>query len=205
MRLMSLLVIILTLLPEVTSHPNSEWELRREESSPYRTVVVEHYMRIIYRDGKDYGAEHQIWLSDSKNRANRVLLFQHRRYAEVIFSPDQSKLIIANHYFTNRSSIHLFKMKSLLQYEELTDINIHINQTLWVFFEKENGFSTDGFHHSYVDFIKWSSDGSAFLVRLRGYDDLKHFSHGWVCVFDLKTMSASLDLNIMNRNAVEGN
>lgn len=175
-------------------------KLEKTETSPLDDIIVEHYEA--KRDDGEY--ERQIWLVDKKNPKNRFLLFEHSRSAEVLFSPNQSWLVINNFYVSNSSDVILYRKSDGLKYLEVKDIGIV--EKNWSLCMKENKIK-DSFAvgHLYAQALRWSADSGTIMVKMWGdgedNDDNRYYHlEAWLCVFDIIKKEASMDLRLMNKN-----
>lgn len=188
-------------------------------------VIIEHYAvseqdRERYRNSDD-GTD-QYWLSDQGNPSQRALLFAFNRAAEVIISPDGSRLIINSHPVSDHSDIELYQRVDKIHYKPVESADF--TRPLWEFYLKENGLWDDylakrrdsqeanhkkepqfivPFDHAYIDCVALSHDSSAFMVRMLGYNGSPRHSHDWYCIYDLKINRPTLNLRIMNCDAVQ--
>lgn len=184
--------------------PDKNCKLVTEENSPALDIVIEHYT-----DLTAGGARKQVWLANSKNREDRVLLFEHSRHVEVVFNKDESYLVINNFSGSSETIIQIFRRVQGLHYEEIKKPDPNV--LLWRYFmrlnapeavmDKEREITCGGvpFDHRYIECLQWLDRYDVFLVELSGH--LNHNNHAvsWVCLFDVETMKPTLDLNILNK------
>jgi hypothetical protein len=141
--------------------PDIGFKLKSEsgKESPQGNVIIEHY---------ENSGLYQEWLSDKANRDNRVLLFQHEHNVNIIFSPDESKLIINNCTGSTETKVHLFKKQDGLHYREITKPDLNI--LLWTYFMQVNKpdviqnlkpkhyWEIIPFDHADIECLNWSAD-----------------------------------------------
>lgn len=178
-------------------------KLEKTETSPLDDIIVEHYE--LQRDDGEY--ERQIWLADKKNPKNRFLLFEHGRSAEVLFSPNQSWLVINNFCVSNLSDVILYRKSDGLKYLEMKDSDIV--EKVWSLCMKENKIKKSfAVGHLYAQALRWSADSGAIMVKMWGdgedNDDSRYYHlEPWLCVFDIINKNASMDLRLMNKNVFQ--
>lgn len=207
------LVFMLLLLftqPVWAVKPESGYTLTREseEESPKGDIVIEHYANDNITSGS-----FQEWLSEKANRENRVLLFQHDHNVSIVFSPDESQLIINNTTGSTETIIHLFKKREGLHYEAIKKPDL--NFLLWHYFMQVNSpklfldnktvtyYDITPFDHNDIECLQWSADNQSILVKMDGHlNSQNHINNSWLCVLNLKTMKPSFDLEIMNHKSV---
>ncbi len=138
-------------------------KLEKTETSPLDDILVEHYES--QRNDGDY--ERQIWLADKKNPKNRFLLFEHGRSAEVLFSPNQSWLIINNFYVSNLSDVLLYRKIDGLKYSEVKDADI-FNKVEAICMKENKIKPSFAVGHLYAQALRWSADSNAIIVKMWG-------------------------------------
>lgn len=178
-------------------------KLEKTETSPLDDILVEHYES--QRNDGDY--ERQIWLADKKNPKNRFLLFEHGRSAEVLFSPNQSWLIINNFYVSNLSDVLLYRKIDGLKYSEVKDADI-FNKVEAICMKENKIKPSFAVGHLYAQALRWSADSNAIIVKMWGdgedNNDGKYYHlESWLCVFDIARKSADMDLRLMNKNVFQ--
>lgn len=168
----------------------SNIKVERTEESPSGDIVVEHCSD----DGKQ-----QIWLVSKNNKLQRALLYEHNRYAEVLFSPDEQWLVVNDDYFSNESEVILFERKEGLTYKEMRKSSVR--EKTWKLCLSQQGLNKSDFTHTYVKGIYWASNSNALLLELKGHGD-KQYLDSWLCVYDLERLEPSLNLSLMNRHVL---
>src|SRR6202000_3150427 len=128
------------------------------------------------------GGTDQIWLVSTADPGKRRLLFTHQRDATVLFSNDESWLVINNHNLSNESRLLLYRRKGPLEYEQAADLT----DSAWAFFDKQNGLKApNGFDHSYVEALRWADDSPPpLLLCLEGHSDSRNNTSEWYCLYD---------------------
>ena len=122
------------------------------------------------------------------------------RDASLVFSPDEKWIALNDHYGSDRARIRLFKRVAGLTFAEL---RMDPANAAWALLRRGHGVPyPKALDHYYAHVSEWSADSSAMLVSLSGHTDADRAVDGWLCVFDLKTRRASLDLGRMNRGSV---
>lgn len=194
-RKMRLLPVLLWLMLPAFSFaggPSAELELERTQESPRYDILVEHYAS---DDGR-----REIWLAPKKSPSDRVLLYTHGRYAEVLMSPDEQWLVINDYAGSDIAHVLLFKRGQGISFSEVK--GAEIGQKTWRFFAGQNRLiKSPDYHHMYVEGIRWASNSKALLVSIWGHSDGKNYLDPWLCVFKIDSLRASLDLRLMNRDA----
>jgi hypothetical protein len=157
--------------------------------SPRRDILVEHYFE---REGTD-----QIWLVSTADPSKRRRLFTHQRHAEVVFSPDESWLVINDHFGSGGSRLLLYRQRAPLDYEQVADLT----DAAWKFFDQRNGLEApNGFDHAYVDALRWTDDDPpTLLLCLDGHSDSRNNTSGWYCLYDVRSRSFSTDFDAHNK------
>lgn len=221
---MKLIVLLFILVSQVTlaDSPKPIFKLINETLSPCG-VVIEHYSvgeqnYEKYRNSDD--GIGQYWISDYDHRSHRALLLVYNRHADVVLSPNGEHLIVNSHPVSDRSNILLFERTDKIHYKSVAS---NYEKQIWAFFMKENHFldpqakdrrqnpsagvnqeddNIIPFDHSYIDCVAWSHDGSAFIVKLLGYNVSPNNNREWFCVYDLKGNHPTLDMKAMNRGSI---
>jgi hypothetical protein len=176
--------------------PSSDF-LLDEEWSPQRNILVQHY----YIDSLD---RPEIWLIDKHDSSNVFLLDSLSwRGTSVIFSPDQAWLVENVEIVSNFREIHLFKRIQGLHYSEVNDA--HIYEKVFKLFAKTEHFHHLGeFGHARVAAATWLPDSKAFLLIFDGWDNDQGVTvGGWTCLFDVNSLTATLDFNKYLRGGVK--
>jgi hypothetical protein len=150
--------------------------IERTESSPSGRITIRHSAR---------GVARQIWLASRNFPSRRTLLYEHNRYAEVLFSRDERWIAITDYYFSNESEVVLFRKKRELEYEQVEAVNV--SAKAWDFFAEENHLTEIDLHHTYVKAVRWLPDSRSLLVSLDGYGD-KHRLDPWFFTFDVSRL-----------------
>lgn len=198
------LVSILTAAASAAAQPANYYKLRKETPSPLGDLVCEFY-KLDFEAVKGKPALNDvciwpIWLSDAKNRSNRIQLFEGSHLSSINFSPDEKYIVIDSRICTTLTSIFLYVHQEGIHYQEQKDID---RNEIFVKLDREShGVMVDQWDRSHLKFIEWAPDYSAFLCSLQGgvsHAGKSWYVSGWIFVFDLKTMKATQDLNLMNR------
>ncbi|WP_027360595.1 hypothetical protein [Desulforegula conservatrix] len=195
MRVSIFIILFLINLPAYAAEQGpigNPWKL---DQSPSRDISIG-----FYRAKKN--ELNQIWLTSEKaNLKKHFLLYEFERDADVIFSNDEKWLAINDRLGSNVSEVRLFNKKSDLEYVEVKQANV--TGKTWAFFFKNNNLKIDSeLSHSYIECIRWSGDSNSILVVLKGHTDKDHYLDDWVCVYNTKNLSPTLDFKIFNQNSV---
>ena len=206
---LSLILLGHALAAEKTG-PESYYKLTSEEDSPLASMVVEYYQideTKIQDHATSESAYHQIWLASYDDRTSKALLCEYGRHAKVVFSPDESHLVVEDHYASNGSTLDFFQRKGSLHYARFHDPELA--DGIWRYFTNQFQLKAypDGipYDHAYLEAVGWSHDGTALLVRVGGHDDSGDGCGGWYCVLDLETLKPTMNPQRMNRGAVKKN
>jgi hypothetical protein len=190
--------------------------LHAEEPKPSfeKVTTVTHGDVIVERYRASEGTE-QIWLVSTADPAKRHLLYTHHRQAEVIFSDDDTWLVINDHAGSAGSSLLLYRRKTPPVYEQVTDLT----HAAWKFFDehnglkvpakgksedvqrydRENGLAANPFDHRYIDAVCWAGgDPPTLLIRLSGHED-DHSYTRWYCLYDVRAKSFTTDFDSYNK------
>ncbi|HVP06202.1 MAG TPA: hypothetical protein VMS71_00060 [Candidatus Acidoferrum sp.] len=178
------------------SGPKSDFKLEKTDKSPQGDITINYY-----RSSK--GQLQQVWLSAKDSSSiEPKLLYQHERYVEIKFSPDENWIAVNDYLGSSMSEVFLFTRRNFLDYRE--ERSIDINGGTWKFFSKCNpqaeGSAMD---HIYVRVECWAANSNAMLLALSGHNSPGDQLDDWFCVYDLETLSPSLNLELMNRDALE--
>jgi hypothetical protein len=197
------LILISLQLPFVAQASAQDKTLERSERSPSGKIIVEHYEN--YK-ADDYHFR-EVWLVSKDNPKDRYLLFTHGRSVEVIFAPNEELLVINDYLGSNASDIRLYRKTEGIKFAEIENAMVH--KKAWGLLIKDYPVLTKlDFGHSYIKADMWSGNSDSILLSLWGHADTaykgKYYSlvESWHCIFDLKTLSVSLDLRTMNRDLV---
>jgi hypothetical protein len=170
--------------------------LHAEEPKPSfeKITTVTHGEVIVERYRASEGTE-QIWLVSTADPAKRHLLYTHHRQAEVVFSDDDTWLVINDHAGSAGSSLLLYRRKAPPVYEQVADLT----HAAWKFFDEHNGLEANPFDHRYIDAVCWAGgDPPTLLIRLSGHED-DHSYTRWYCLYDVRAKSFSTDLDSYNK------
>jgi hypothetical protein len=141
-----------------------------------------------------------IFLFEPSKPEVRQQLCTFSRDASVVFSPDEKWIALNDHYGSDRAKIRLFKRVAGLKYAEL---KVDPANAAWALLHRRHRVPyPKDLDHYYAHVSEWSADSMAVLVSLSGHTDANLAVGGWLCVFDLRTGKASLDLGRMNRGTV---
>ena len=194
-----LLVVLVALLlarPSLAGEPSPGMKLQHTELSPGGDIVVEHYF-----NSEDY--QREVWLAPAGRPSERVLLYTHGRSIEVLFSPNQSWLIINDFAGSSEAEPYLFRR---VQRHEYRKEKTEIGDQVWRFVGKRHPVVLRAdFGHRYVRVMRWAGDSRAFLVAAFGHLDSSEERFAldpWLCVFTIDGRRVSLDLGLMNRGAL---
>lgn len=169
--------------------------------SPKDDVLVE--FRRVSSGEDDYRVE--VWLVDPKGGEQGKLLYSYNRSVSILFSPNEEWLVVNDDAGSSESEVFLFQRTSSLEYKRAT---LDLNKALWTFFFRENKEKYDpdhpGLDHNYVYSVLWSDNSDAILFAIHGHSGDVLWSNSWFCVYDLRKKIATLDLQVLNRNAVGG-
>jgi hypothetical protein len=172
----------------------SVMELDHTQTSPGGDIVIEHHV--------DHSQEsaREIWLVAKHRPTDRFLLYRHRRYAEVLFAPNEQWLIINDYMGADVAEPLLFQRGEGVRYTEVKQARI--SEKVWRFFAKEHRLAKPPeYHHSYAVADRWASDSKAVQVSIWGHSDSDNNLAAWLCVFAIDTLRPSLNLGLMNRGA----
>jgi len=149
---------------------------------------------------KDADSNRTIYLFKPSKPLERHILCTFERDAQVIFSPDNSWIAVNDKAGSSESYIRLFQRAKGLEYIES---KIRADIASWDLLARHHKVPyPKELIHSYARVIQWASDSSALLIELSGHNDLSAHVDNWLCVFDLKQQSVSLNLASFNRSAV---
>ncbi len=141
------------------------------------------------------------YLFDPAKPNNRQVLCTFERSAEFLFSPDGKWIAMNDQLGSNVTEIRLFMRNHGLKFEET---KIDPSGPAWKLLRDKHKVSCpDGFDHGYATVVLWSTDSKAILVSITGYGGSHHRVDNWVCAYDLRSNSATLDLALMNRETVQ--
>src|SRR6266403_489276 len=183
----------------VLAKPPSGFTLRHSEQSPDGDMLVQDY----YRAEKDGGHVVQIWLASVEHSDDAALLFQHRRSADVVFSPDESRIAINHGGSSTDAVVIVFERVSGVHYKEIIPPDIVREKAFAAFQQSFRQPSTREFDHIYAECILWSADSSEFLVRLHGHESGVASLQNYCCIFRLADRSISLDLGAFNKHSFD--
>ncbi len=195
--LLLVVVVLLPVRPSLAGEPSPGMKLQHTELSPRGDIVVEHYF-----NSEDY--QREVWLALADGSSKRFLLYTHGRSIEVLFSPDQTWLIVNDFAGSNVAEPYLFRRSQGIEYRK--DKNANVANTVWQFVGKRHPAVLSGdFGHRYVRVMRWASDSRAFLVAAFGHVDSSEKQIAldpWLCVFMIDGMRISLELGLMNRGSL---
>ncbi len=186
---------LVALLPTrlFAGEPSPGMELETTERSPQEDLLVEHYInRATY--------QREVWLVPANQSSHRVLLYTHDRSVEVLFSPDERRLIVNDFFGSDIAAPHLFRRGRGFQYDEVKAAKI--TEKTWRFVGRRYPLVLQrDFGHRYVQVMRWASDSRAFLVAAFGHLDRARVRalDPYLCVFPLPKLRPSLNLSLMNR------
>jgi len=176
--------------------PSPQFKPDWSEESPDGDLVAQQFSNGV--------GEHEIWLYRKEMPDERVLLYKHHRYVKLCFSPDERWICITDHVGSTDSYTKLFRRGEGICFSEVTEARV--GEKAWSFFAKENGLKEPpAYMHAYTCAAEWAANSRALLICLSGHGDTENHLESWYCVFDLDTLSPSLDLKLMNRGAFVSN
>ncbi|MCE9519628.1 MAG: hypothetical protein K8R87_08765, partial [Verrucomicrobia bacterium] len=167
-----------------------------QEKSPRGGMLV---VEECLDDGGKYNFDtRHIWLVSAKDTVKRELLFTHYRSADVLFSDDETWLVINDHRLSNEACMLLYRRIEGLRYEQAKDVS----GDAWAYFCVQNGVRGElGFDHTYVDALMWLKEKPhTILLTLRGHADSRNHVHDWQCYYDVDTGKFSQDDKIKSHN-----
>lgn len=205
--------LVLLFLAVATLHAEEpELIFEKVTAEIHNDVIVERYRA-------SEGTE-QIWLVSASDPAKRYLLHTHHRQAEIIFSDDDTWLVINDHCGSSGSSLFIYHRKALPEYERITALD----DAAWKFFnernglkvpvkgksedqqrfDREHGLDANPFDHRYIDAICWAcADPPTLLIRLSGHhggpSGIISGSQGWYCIYDIRAKTFTTDLDFLNK------
>lgn len=189
---MKLAVLFLCLIA-VSSLPADSWHaMKVDELSPLGDIIIQQTV-----NGTGL---RKVWLIEKNEEKHRVLLFEHERNADVLFSPDENWIAINDQWGSNGSDVRLFARNGPLAY--LPVKGKLVSELAWDFFRRANKIEETGLDHAYAYAVEWSADSQSILIKLEGHGDINHHVDGWMCVFDVEAKQASLSFSLMNRKTV---
>ena len=178
--------------------PPSGFSLRSSEESPNGDMLVQEFVH----DDADGGHVVQIWLVSSEHPEEAAMLFEHRRAAELVFSPDESRVAVNHHANSTDAVVVVFQRARGVHYKELIPADTVRAKTLAAFHRSSGGRSGREFDHLYADCLLWAADSTAFLVRLRGHESGVASLQNFCCVFRVTDQSVSFDLALFDRHSL---
>jgi hypothetical protein len=172
--------------------PQASFKLGVAYSSPQNDIQIEHYIN----DDNNSGTAwiRQIWLARSRHPQEKFFLFQHKRSADVIMSPDELFLVINDRLASNKSIVRLFKKEEGLHYRELT--RLHLDEKIWQKAAETGHFILPWLDHLYCRCIEWQDNHRIRLVingeGLAGSHP-PFYVESWFCTYDLSTQKIEFD------------
>jgi len=171
--------------------------LRSIEQSPNGDMLIKEY----YHEEKDGGHVVQIWLASTEHPKDSALLFEHRRAADVIFSPDESSIAVNHHATSTDGVVEVFERASGVHYKKLISADT-VRQKALSAFQHSTGERTDReFDHLYAECILWAADSSMFIVSLHGDESGVSSIQNYCCIFHIADKSISFDLASFNQHS----
>jgi len=194
MKALAFCICWLTAVRVLAVGPASGFEKLKSIDSPEGHVTADFYFR-------DADTKRQIWLRYSTSDNEPELLYEYERDADLLFSPDERWIVVNDRLGSNVSEVRLFKQIRGLKYAE--EEQAHVTEKAWRFLATHYGLpKVPEMFHRYSQVIRWAPDSRAFMVVLCGHEDIDQRVDPWTCVFDLRSFEPSLDLSLMNRDAV---
>ena len=183
----------------VSAKPPSGFTLRHSEQSPDGDMLVQDY----YRDEKDGGHVVQIWLASVEHPDDAALLFEHRRSADIVFSPNESRVAVNHGGSSTDAVVIVFERVSGVHYKEIVPADIVREKAFAAFQHSFWKPDTRQFDHLYAECILWSADSSEFLVRLHGHESGVASLQNYCCIFRVPDQSISFDLSTFNKHSFD--
>lgn len=194
--LFSLVLILNYPLTVLAAGPSHEFKLYKTEKSKTSNIKIEYF----YSTEKE---TRQVWLSKETDGSSQpsFLLYEFGRSANVFFSPDENWIVVNDFLASNIAEIHLFKRGEGLTYQEIKEPGV--TGQVWDFLTKQNGHNMSALlGHAYIEYIQWSADSTAFIVKLWGHEDGQTYLDDWYCIYDVTKFAPTLDMGAMNRKSV---
>jgi len=120
--------------------------------------------------------EGAIWLISNVNKTNRVLLYKYGRSAQLIFSPNEDRLVINDDHSSGESTVQLFRRvrSDDIAYEVPPEVAGHrrpLGILAWCFYSKEMGGTGSDCdigdpYHVFIHAMAWRSDSSAVMIKI---------------------------------------
>jgi hypothetical protein len=189
------------LIALVAGLPPPGGTLFHTDKSPSGEIVAEHYI-FQPSDPRKESPLRQIWLSYTKSDSPAALLFEHRRAAKVVFSPNDKWIAIDDFFGSGSADVRIFGRISGLKYEEVE--NAEVTSKCWALVDRIHGKSVaKALDHHYIETVRWAPDSGALLLKAWGYVSGEPLEvNDWLCIFDVERQEASTDLRLMNLGAV---
>lgn len=174
--------------------------LQAEDPKPsFRMVATTTHGEVMVERHRAAEGTEQIWLASTADPTKRHLLYTHHRRADVVFSDDDSWLVINDHAGSGYSGVLLYRQKAGLEYEQVADLT----GSAWKYFNQRNGFKATPFDHAHAEAACWvGTDPPTLLIRLSGHlsgpTGIIKASRGWHCLYNIRTQSFSTDLDALN-------
>jgi hypothetical protein len=177
--------------------PPKGFSLRSSEQSPSGDMLVQEY------EHHDPDGTHvvQIWLTSAGHPDDAALLFEHRRAADIVFSPDESRVAVNHHASSTDGVVEVFERASGVHYKKIISADTVREKTLAAFHRSVEDRTGREFDHLYADCVLWAADSSAFLVRLHGHESGIASLQNYCCVFRIADQGISFDLALFDRNS----
>jgi len=145
-------------------------------------------------------APRQIFIWESGSAESKQLLYAFERDATLLFSPDDQWIALNDHVGSGQSEIKLFKKVKGPRY---IPSKLDPTAKAWALLKQQSNTPyPNTLFHSYACVVNWSANSRALLVSLSGHNDPDNHIDNWLCVFDLPSGKASLNLDQMNRGVV---
>jgi hypothetical protein len=194
MKTVTLYLCLLIVTPALAASPAANLRKIKSVESPESNIVADFYFQ-----GAD--AKRQIWLKSSASATDSEILYEYERDADVLFAPDERWIAINDHLSSDVSEIRLFKRVTRLKYSQLADADV--TGKAWRFLAQQHGLpAVPHLDHTYSEVVRWAPNSRALMLVVFGHTDINQHIEPWTCIFELTSLQPSLDLSLMNRDAV---
>lgn len=137
-----------------------------------------------------------VWLVNKKNTTQKFRLDSAITLGTKYFFSPNEKWIAANYEaLSNLREILFYKRIRGIKYSHIANINIFEKACAFLSMKKHLRY-IPRFGHECAQIIRWLPSSESFLVRIDGWDN----DHGisvkdWTCIFNVNTLSISVDKN----------
>lgn len=210
------ILILLSAAAPPSPAAQRDYKLQETQLSPMGDITVE------YRNNNNTDAR-EIWLIDKAAKSARRL-YVHHRNPRVLFSPEQSRLVISDDYGSSAARLIAYKRIKGIDYQRE---KLSLNRDLWTFFRKVNGFEKSDFvpdaahfdeddhrddeehgfyhyapyDHHYLRGLQWINE-NLLVVGLEGHEGGGEYAEEWLCIYDFRTNKPLLNLGELNQGSV---